>query len=183
MKSAILNMSEGLAPDGCLTLKERTMTAQTVPDMLAIFPSKKGYELRDASKVSPHYARVPSSNPLFVARKLYEVVTGVKEQIHPYSFYAPKVDNEGRFILVRDAAGNIFIDDKGKTVKEQVDLARAIREVEDGKRTAVVARGNFGTFKVNMYPANETATKKGAAQYDAVAQYFLKQYEAAQKKK
>ena len=149
-----------------------------LPEHLAVSPSKNGFTLIDASKASPSLLKIPTSNPLYVARILHELMTDAKQPVNMYAFFAPKVDKDGKTVLVKDAKGNVLVDDEGKTKPEVIDLGRAIRDVEDGKRVATIGFGYYGQFKVNLLWIKAKETPKAAADQFDVAAYFMDKYKS-----
>jgi hypothetical protein len=121
--------------------------APTMPETLALIPDSKGvYSLRNGEGVTAE-RRIPAAEPMSVALVIKQALAQ-KVNVSPYAFFCPKYDATGEMVKSLDAKGNFILSKQGRAQIAQIELSKAIKEAEEGKRKAELRFGSYGTFKV-----------------------------------
>lgn len=147
--------------------------ARTMPETLAFKADKHGvHSIVDGAQV-PAQRRIPSADANTVALVLNKMLAS-KVQVSPYAFFAPKYDAEGKMVYAKDAKGAVVLKSNGRAAVETVELSKALKEVEEGKRTVELKHGKWGTFRVNILATQEETKAKAKAEpeYFDVAALF-----------
>lgn len=144
-----------------------------LPESVGFKPDSKGVmSLVDGTNFAPSQ-RLATESPIMIATAIKDMLAH-KVAINQYAFFAPKYDANGEAVKAKDAKGNFILSPSGKAITEQVELARAIKETEEGKREAILTFGKFGTFKVLLVTKQEKATRQPREAFDLAAFYAAK---------
>jgi hypothetical protein len=167
MESAIMNMSEGLAPDGCLTLKESTMTRFVreevqAPQFFAVVSSKDGHMIVDHKDAPGNTKAIDmNGNLLLLLRTVEELQRHGQIRLSPYAIFTPDYDAKGFIAEEYGDDGLVKKNKKGKPVLKTVDLSVALREADNGERTIKLAYGfDHPTLKCKTYKLNVLRQRK-----------------------
>ena len=100
---------------------------------------------------------------LVLLRGLAEMHKDKAITLSPYAIFAPDYDARGFIAEEYGDDGLVKKGKKGKPILKTVDLATAIREVEDGLRTVTMAQGfDHSILKCKTYKLNVMRTRRAA---------------------
>lgn len=150
------------------------MTERQVRELPATFAfkaDKNGVHSIVDGNATAKANRIPTGEPMTVARVLERMIAN-KVQVSEYAFFCPEIDKAGEFVRQLDSKGSVVLNKYGKARTAVIDLAKALKEVEAGKREVRLSFGKFGTFRVDVMPVREAKAEKSKAEYFDVAAFF-----------
>lgn len=142
-----------------------------LPEFVAFKPAKDGVmSVVDGTHADPA-ARIPADASA-IAMTIHKMLTH-KVTVNQYAFFCPKYAADGSMVYARGKDGQVILTKSGRAQIEQIDLARAIKEVEEGKRVATLSHAKYGTFRVSLLAAKSAKGEaKQATGYFDVAAFF-----------
>jgi hypothetical protein len=145
-----------------------------LPEFVA-FKTIAGVKALVTGEKAPAQARFPTSDPKAIALTIKSMIAA-KVAVSEYAFFCPKYDANGEMIKALDDKGNFILGKNNRAQLEQIELSKAIKEIEEGKREAVLVFGRFGTFRVNILSVEspKAKTKKGDEYFDLAAFFSTK---------